>query len=306
MSEEKPEPERFTLNPSYLKAALDEAGSYSKAEPLDREVSLPGDAHRQEGKIHSRPVLSAQANAMEEKTSEPFGWAERTADPKRTLDGSLTADTFDHAALLATSKAAIASKKAEIARVREEIDSLSKGNDSRRPADLSAYQAELNELRLRRIAIQMALISDSDEYDDGDILAIDKRMKEVAESVAQARQSQAASTGIDAELLGLRAEEESLTCELRTLVADHKHWVAVTKAESYLMALKVAHRLQYELLALASLDSGEGPLRHLDLGGELPWPRGFETFASLLPGDLAITVAGVEEAKARLRSELGI
>lgn len=262
--QENSEPELFTLNPLYLKSALDEAKISRRAEPVDWETPPSHSAHTQ----------------------------------------------AEHQSALETSKAAIASKQAEIARLREDIDALSKLKGSPEPADPAAYQAELNELRIRRIAIQMALISDSDEYSDDDILALDRQIAAAVKQIAQARNPDAASNDVAAQAKAkidrLQAEEISLNLELKALLANHYQRLAAQKAEAYAKALKAAHMLQHELLALASLAPGGGLLRNLDFGGELPQPSGLETFAATLPRSLAITLAGVEDAKARIRSELAL
>jgi hypothetical protein len=289
VSHENPEPEPFTLNPLYLKAAVEEARSPLKPEPIASAN------HRQEAAKPPPPSSLNQAKSMEK-------------EPARTDD--LTQHPRKPASPIETSKAAIKAKWAEVAKIREEIDRLSKIKDSQPPDDPNTYQMELNELRLKRLAIQMALISDSKEYDDNDILNLDKQIAECVQKIAQTRKPGPASNGMAAELLarieGLRAEEESLASELKKLLATHNQWLAVRKAKDYIHALKAAHHLQLELLALASLGADDGPLRNLDFGGELPRPRGFEIFASILPWDLAITDEGIEEAKARIRSEIGL
>jgi len=287
VSHENPEPEPFTLNPLYLKAAVEEARSPLKPEPIASAN------HRQEAAKPPPPSSLNQAKSMEKEPAHTNGLAQHPRKPANPIEAS---------------KAAIKAKWAEVAKIREEIDRLSKLKDSQPPADPNDYQMELNELRLKRLAIQMALISDSKEYDDNDILNLDKQIAECVQKLAQTRQSGTAAnaTELPARIERLRAEEESLAGELKKLLATHNQWLAVRKAKDYIHALKAAHHLQLELLALASLGSGDGPLKNLDFGGELPRPRGFEIFASLLPWDLAITHEGIEEAKARIRSELGL
>lgn len=296
MSEEKSETEFVTLNFSYLRAALDEASSKSKTGPMGWEAPLPDEVGQQQDEV----ALSAQA--VHAAPPKPADRSERIGEPLGRAYGSLREDESEPVDLWEKSKAAIADKKAEIARVREAIDRFSKGSDDQRQADIKLFQEELNDLRLKRLAIQMALVADSSEYDEADILAIDQRMKELVEWSAQARKPKAADAG--EELSGLRAQEESLVRELRKLIAGHNRRVVVSKAEAYLQALKIAHRLQHEWLALIELSPGDGPLRHLDLGGELPSPKGFDTLVPGFSSDLAISLAGIEEAKARLRSEL--
>lgn len=287
MSHENPEPESFTLNALYLKAAVEEARSPLKPEPI------ASTNQRQEAAKPPPPSSLKQAKSME---------------VEHACTDDLTQNQRKPAPPIEASKAAIKAKWAEITKIREEIDRLSKLKDSQPPADPNDYQMALNELRLKRLAIQMALISDSKEYDDNDLLSLDKQIAECVQKIAQTRKSSPASNATEllARLERLRAEEASLASELKKLLATHNQWMAVRKAKDYIHALKAAHHLQLELLALASLGAGDGPLKNLDFGGELPRPQGFEIFASLLPWDLAITDEGIEQAKARIRSELGL
>ena len=313
MSQENLEPNPFTLNPLYLKAARDEADFRRKAEPMDREALPLRTAYtREEKKAHSNPTRSSldQTKTLEAEAPEPFDRAERPANEGARPDEESAENQREPASPKGKSRAAIANKQAEIARVRREIDKLTMIKDSAYSVDLTSYKAKLNELRFKRVAIQMALVSGSDEYDDGDLLALDKQIAELVKLIAHDRKPEAASKDIAAELNakidGLQSEVEFLTGELRKLVADHNLGLAVRKAEDYIKALKVAHNLRHELLALAALGPSDGPLRNLNLGGELPRPCGFATFASILSEDLAITVEGVEEAKARIRAELAL
>ncbi len=278
MSQDNPEPSLFTLNPLYLKAALDEVDFGRKAKP--------------------------------EEAPEPSDQAERPDNEKAKLDNDLAGNRSEPANPAENAGAAIATKQAEIARIHKEIDELIKIKDRVCSVDLASCAAELNELRFKRVAIQMALVSGSDEYNDGDLLALDRQIAELVKLMSRERKPDAvskdAAADLNAKIGGLQSELEFLTGELRELIANQILRVAVRKAEDYVNALKVAHNIRHELLALAALGPSDGPLRHINLGGELPRPWGFQTFASILADDLAITAEGVEEAKARIRAELAL
>ena len=278
-----------TLNPSYLKAVLGEAKPRSVDADAAAEKTAPPDF------IPAVPVLAEALPTEPPGSAESVGLAANWPPP---LGDAAPADAQ------ALSLALIADKKAELAAVRASLARLAAARDG--GGDPVAGQAELNELRLRRLAIQMALIADSTEYTDDDLLVLDRRIAEQNRRIAQARLAGAAGGDLDAQIAQCRSEEEALALAVWRLSVEHNRQVAAAKAEAYLQALRGAQRLRHELLALAALDADGGAWADLDLGGELPVPSGFGVFAALQPGELAVSAAAVEAAKAGLRPQLAL
>ncbi len=309
MAQEDIETAQFTLNPLYIQAARDEADARRKAEAMGQESS-PGHLEyaRDEKEVLGNQAGTSplRAKAAESDAAEPSARADRPALGRARTDDESAGDRDEQTGPKGKSWAALAAKQTQIARVRQEVDKLLMIRENAYSADLTAYKARLNELRFKRVAVQMALVSGSDEYDDGDLLALDRQIAQLVKITGR-RKPDAAPQGfvaeLEAKINGLKSELEILNAELKELAADHGLAIAVKKAKDYIEALKLASNLRHELLALAALVPGDGPLMNLNLGGELPIPSGLEVFASIRSEDLAITLEGVEAAKARIRAE---
>ena len=209
---------------------------------------------------------------------------------------------------LAYAKTVFADKRAEIDQAQQQLDRLLKIKAIVEPADLPATgKANLNELKLKRLAIQMALVADSTEYTAQDLQAVDKQIAELSGASSRQPKSPANTTErmkLNANIEELQDKVQVLTEELNRQVADYNLSVAFKKAEGYVQQLKAACNLRHELLALVELLANDHLLMDLRLGGELPMPYGFEPFDSIPEDGLATTLEGIEEAKIRISQEL--
>ncbi len=209
---------------------------------------------------------------------------------------------------LAYAKAVLADKRAEIDQAQRQLDRLLKIKAIVEPADLPATgKANLNELKLKRLAIQMALVADSTEYTAQDLQAVDKQIAELSGASSRQPKSQANTVErmkLNANIEELQDKVQVLKEELNRQVTDYNLSVAIKKAEGYVQQLKAACNLRHELLALVELLANDHLLMDLRLGGELPMPYGFEPFDSIPEDGLATTLEGIEEAKIRISQEL--
>ena len=209
---------------------------------------------------------------------------------------------------LAYAKTVLADKRAEIDQAQQQLDRLMKIKAIVEPADLPGTgKANLNELKLKRLAIQMAIVADSTEYTAQDLQAVDKQIAEL--SGASNRQPKSPANTVERMKLNANIEElqdkvQVLTEELNRQVTDYNLNVAFKKAEDYVETLTAACNLRHELLALVELLANDNLLMDLRLGGELPMPYGFEPFDSIPEGGLETTLEGIEEAKIRISKEL--
>ncbi len=304
MSTEEPETKLPTLNPLFLQAVRDEVAKRQKAGQAEQQAVNPISAF-----AINEPKAETDAAAQEQSgTFELFqqprpviatGGPEIAEEDKQKPPGNLAA-----------AKAAIAGKQAEIDQAQQQFDRLIKIKAVVEPADSPATgRANLNELRLKRLAIQMALVADNKEYDDKDLLAVDRQIAKLSGLATSNRQSDTPANAVERMKLNAKIDEfrdkvQVLTEELNRQIADYNLSVAFKKAESYVQTLKAACDLRHELLVLVELLASDGLLIDLKLGGELPMPSGFEPFDSILQDTLATTIEGIEEAKASIRQEI--
>ena len=209
---------------------------------------------------------------------------------------------------LAYAKTILADKRAEIDQAQQQLDRLLKIKAIVEPAVLPATgKVNLNELKLKRLAIQMALVADSTEYTAQDLQAVDKQITELSGASSRQPKSPANTTErmkLNANIEELQDKVQVLTEELNRQVADYNLSVAFKKAGAYVQQLKAACNLRHELLALVELLANDNILMDLRLGGELPMPYGFEPFDSIPEDGLETTLEGIEEAKIRISQEI--
>jgi hypothetical protein len=292
-------PKISTLNPHYLQAVRDEAAIKRKAVQAANLVSAPALI---EAKAESDLDALAQADSFGRfRQGEPNASdeTERVEDGMREPPGTAVAWV----------KAAIASRQAEIDQTQQQLDRLNRIKATVEPAEPLKGRANLNELRMRRLAIQMGLLADSKEYDEDDLLAVDKQIAQLKgltanKSPLEAPAHPAERMKLSADIDGLQSRLAVLSKEINTLIANHNLSVAVAKAEDYVNALTNANTIRHELLALAELLDSDGLLMNMGLGGELPLPSGFYPFDALLKETLATSIEGIEEAKARILTEV--
>jgi hypothetical protein len=292
-------PKISTLNPHYLQAARDEAANKRKAGQLANPVSAPA-------------IIEAKAepHAAALEQTESFGGFQQGGPI--AIDGPPQVEDDRReppGVAVAWVKAAIAGKQAEIDQTQGQLDRLNRIKAAVEPAEPLTGRANLNELRMKRLAIQMGLLADSKEYDDDDLLAVDKQIAQL--SGLTAKKSQLEAPAHPAERMILSANIDALQTrlavlseEINTLIANHNLSVAVAKAEDYVKALTNANTIRHELLALAELLDVDGLLMNMSLGGELPLPSGFYPFDALLKETLATSIEGIEEARVRLLPEV--
>ena len=291
-------PKISTLNPHYLQAVRDEAAKKRKAEQALNPVSAPAII---EAKAESHAAALEQADS--------FGLFQHGEPLAIDRPASVEEDRREPPGTVARVKAAIASKQAEIDRTQQQLDRLGRIKAAVEPAGPPTVKANLNELRMKRLTIQMGLVADSKEYDDDDLLAVDKQIAQL--SGLTAKKSQLETPAYPVERMKLNANIDALrdrlivlTDEINTLIANHNLSVAMAKAEDYIKALTTANTIRHELLALAELLASDGLLMNMSLGGELPLPSGFDPFDSIPQDALATSIEGIEEAMARILPEV--
>ena len=294
MPTEEPEAKLSTLNPLFLQAVRDEAAKKQKAGQADWPVVNPVSAFAS-GQTEGQPdaVELSQAPPPIIVIDEP-AIAEKDSKQEPTSH-------------LATAKAAIAGIRAEIDQAQQQLDRLIKIKAVVEPARSATGKASLNELKMQKLAIQMALVADSKEYGDQDLLAVDKQIAEL--TGAGNRQPEVPANTVEnmklnAEIGELQDKVRVLTEELNRQIGDYNLSVAFKKAGDYLQTLQAACVIRHELLALVELLAYDGLLMDLNLGGELPIPSGFELFDSMPQDALATTIEAIEDAKVRICQEI--
>ncbi len=302
MSTDELESQIPTLNPMFLQAARNEAAKRKMEEQVGQLDSklMPGFA-KNEIEMEGKAAL-----LMEEETVELFQAASH--ESTEPTEAEITESDLPLDAL-AKAKDAIARKQFEIDQTQQQLDRLLKIKAVVSPKEPMSGKASLNELRMKRLAIQMALVADSKEYVESDLLAIDRLIAEFANSASANQQNDSSSNSAESLRLNAKIEEcqdrlQKLRDDQKDMIYTHNVRVAFRKAEEYILALKRANSIRHELLALAELLGNDYVLDDMKLGGELPIPSGFEPFDSLLLDCLTTTIDGIEEAKDRLQTEI--
>ncbi len=300
MSTEDHQTQIPTLNPMFLQAARDEAAKRKMAEEIRQQPSK---------QIHDFAIEEIESSenfylSTKDETVEHIRKAEPTITSIQKEEGIF--DVQEEG--LAKRKAAISSKQAEIERTQQQINRLLKIKNVVASNEPAIGKANLNELRMKRLAIQMALVADSKEYDDGDLQAVDNKIAELTAN-ADNRHPILPSNSAESLRLNAKADElqdtlQSLKDELNELIYSHNVRVAFRKAKQYIQSLKEASMIRHELLALAELLANDDILTDMKLGGELPIPTGFEPFDAIFLDTLETSLEGIEEAKARIKSEI--
>ncbi len=302
MSTEEPEAKLSTLNPLFLQAVRDEAAKRQKAGQTDWPEVNPVSAFASgQSEVESSAAAVGQADAVELSQALP---------PIIVTDEPTIAEKDSRqepASHLAAAKAAIADIRAEIDQTRQQLDRLIKIKAVVEPARSATGKASLNELKMQKLAIQMALVADSKEYGDRDLLAVDKQIAEL--TGAGNRQpgvpaNMVENMKLNAEIGELQDKVGVLTEELNRQIGDYNLSVACRKAGDYLRTLQAACVIRHELLALVELLAYDGLLMDLNLGGELPIPSGFEPFDAMPQDALATTIEAIEDAKVRICQEI--
>ena len=299
MSTDEIVPKISTLNPHYLQAVRDETAKKRKAGQALNPVSAPAIIE-----------AKAESNAAALEQADSFGLFQRGEPIAIGRPASVEEGRREPSGTVARAKAAIASKQAEIDRTQQQLDRLGRIKAAVEPAGPpTTVSANLNELRMKRLTIQMGLVADSKEYDDDDLLAVDKQIAQL--NGLTANKSQLETPAYPVERMKLNANIDALrdrlivlADEINTLTANHNLSVAMAKAEDYIKALTTANAIRHELLALAELLASDGLLMNMSLGGELPLPSGFDPFDSILQDTLATSIEGIEEAMARILPEV--
>ncbi len=341
---DEPETKLSTLNPLFLQSVLDEAAKRQKAGPAEQLAAYPFSAlainetkaetssadQGQPGTLElalPQAIDTAVHSGMDRRNPEhrevnlgaglepaPTPWPLGSGDPFLNDGESLNSTAFPTeenptpSCNLAYAKTILADKRAEIDQAQQQLDRLLKIKAIVEPAVLPATgKVNLNELKLKRLAIQMALVADSTEYTAQDLQAVDKQITELSGASNRQPKSPANTTErmkLNANIEELQDKVRVLTEELNRQVADYNLSVAFKKAGAYVQQLKAACNLRHELLALVELLANDNILMDLRLGGELPMPYGFEPFDSIPEDGLETTLEGIEEAKIRISQEL--
>ena len=303
MSTDELESQIPTLNPMFLQAARNEAAKRKMAEQVGQLDSklMPGFA-KNEIEMEGKAALLME----EEEPVELFQPANQESTQPTEVEITESDLPLD---ALAKVKDAIARKQFEIDQTQQQLDRLLKIKAVVSPKEPMSGKASLNELRMKRLAIQMALVADSKEYAESDLLAVDRQIAEFANSASANQQTDSSSNSAESLRLNAKIEEcqdrlQTLRDDQKDMIYTHNVRVAFRKAEEYSLALKRANAIRHELLALAELLGNDYILDDMKLGGELPIPSGFEPFDSLLLDCLTTTIDGIEEAKDRLQTEV--
>ena len=293
VSTKEPEANIATLNPWFLQAVRDEAANRQKAGLASLPTMEPDSATA----LHPAAITASHAAVQQVEPWEPDVVIDQPGMDRRQ----------EPATALVATKAAVAEKQAEIARLQQQLDRLNKIRGFiEAPA---SGLPDLNALRMKRLAIQMALVADSQQYDEDDLRAVDREIVELnrinpghypLENPAIA----AGRSNLSADIEAVQTQMRGLRDDIEQILASHNLRVACAKAEDYLNALTAANLIRHELLALAELLPGEDGLMNMRLGGELPVPSGLEPFDRVIPETLATTLDGIEEAKNLIRLEL--
>ena len=303
MSTDELESQIPTLNPMFLQAARNEAAKRKMEEQVGQlDSKLMPDFAKNEIDMEGKSAL-----LMEEEPVELFRAASHESTKPTEVEITESDLPLD---ALAKVKDAIARKQFEIDQTQQQLDRLLKIKAVVSPKEpMSSGKASLNELRMKRLAIQMALVADSKEYVESDLLAIDRQIAEFANSASANQQTDSSSNSAESLRLNAKIEEcqdrlQTLRDDQKDMIYTHNVRIAFRTAEEYILALKRANAIRHELLALAELLANDYILDDMKLGGELPIPSGFEPFDSLLLDCLTTTIDGIEEAKDRLQTEI--
>ena len=286
-----------TLNPLFLQAVRDEASKGRKAEPVNSNpVSPVADFAMDDIPLDD---YSAETDLEPPESFEPFQLDEPEVG---NLGGSLLVGSIEAV------KAAVAGKQAEISQIELQLGRLNKIKERVEPPPQAGGKTDLNELKMKRLAIQMAMMSDSETYDESDLLEIDRQIADCRGLNAGTRREPAPNSlelvKLSAKLAELEDKRQILQQECNELIQGHNLRIAINKAEAYLDVLTTANILRHELLALAELLADDGCLLAMKLGGELPNPSGLKPFDEIALDALTTTIDGIEEAKLRLQQEV--
>ena len=286
-----------TLNPLFLQAVRDEASKGRKAEPVNSNpVSPVADFAMDDIPLDD---YSAETDLEPPESFEPFQLDEPEVG---NLGGSLLVGSIEAV------KAAVAGKQAEISQIELQLGRLRKIKERVEPPPQAGGKTDLNELKMKRLAIQMAMMSDSETYDESDLLEIDRQIADCRGLNAGTRREPAPNSlelvKLSAKLAELEDKRQILQQECNELIQGHNLRIAINKAEAYLDVLTTANILRHELLALAELLADDGCLLAMKLGGELPNPSGLKPFDEIALDALTTTIDGIEEAKLRLQQEV--
>ena len=297
MSTDESEIKLSTLNPLFLQAVRDEASKGRKAEPVNSNpVSPVADFAMDDIPLDD---YSAETDLEPPESFEPFQLDEPEVGK---LGGSLPVGSIE------VVKAAVAGKQAEISQIELQLGRLNKIKERVEPPPQAGGKTDLNELKMKRLAIQMAMMSDSETYDESDLLEIDRQIADCRGLNAGTRREPAPNSlelvKLSAKLAELEDKRQILQQECNELIQGHNLRIAINKAEAYLDVLTTANILRHELLALAELLADDGCLLAMKLGGELPNPSGLKPFDEIALDALTTTIDGIEEAKLRLQQEV--
>ena len=297
MSTDESEIKLSTLNPLFLQAVRDEASKGRKAEPVNSNpVSPVADFAMDDIPLDD---YSAETDLEPPESFEPFQLDEPEVG---NLGGSLLVGSIEAV------KAAVAGKQAEISQIELQLGRLRKIKERVEPPPQAGGKTDLNELKMKRLAIQMAIMSDSETYDESDLLEIDRQIADCRGLNAGTRREPAPNSlelvKLSAKLAELEDKRQILQQECNELIQGHNLRIAINKAEAYLDVLTTANILRHELLALAELLADDGCLLAMKLGGELPNPSGLKPFDEIALDALTTTIDGIEEAKLRLQQEV--
>ena len=297
MSTDESEIKLSTLNPLFLQAVRDEASKGRKAEPVNSNpVSPVADFAMDDIPLDD---YSAETDLEPPESFEPFQLDEPEVGK---LGGSLPVGSIE------VVKAAVAGKQAEISQIELQLGRLNKIKERVEPPPQAGGKTDLNELKMKRLAIQMAIMSDSETYGESDLLEIDRQIADCRGLNAGTRRQPAPNSlelvKLSAKLAELEDKRQILQQECNELIQGHNLRIAINKAEAYLDVLTTANILRHELLALAELLADDGCLLAMKLGGELPNPSGLKPFDEIALDALTTTIDGIEEAKLRLQQEV--
>ena len=297
MSTDESEIKLSTLNPLFLQAVRDEASKGRKGEP---------DNINPVGPIVDFAMDDISLDDYSAKTelepTESFGLFQPDEPEVDKLGESILVVSIE------VVKAAVASKQGEISQIELQLGRLRKIKERVEPPPQAGVKTDLNELKIKRLAIQMAMMSDSETYDDSDLLEVDRQIAECRDLNAGTRRELAPNSleliKLSAKLTELEDKRQILQQECNELMQGHNLRIAINKAEDYLDVLAAANALRHELLALAELLAEDGCLINMKLGGELPIPSGLNPFDEIALDALATSIDGIEEAKLRLQQEV--
>lgn len=290
------------LNPLFLQAALDEVAKRRKDEWVDELSASPFSPFA----IHEAMAKASVAGVKRTETPEIFRVPEIIVkdQPLPALDAP-----NEPPATLAKVKSAIDGKWAEIDQAQQQLDRLFKIKAVVEQHGPMAVKPDVNELRMKRLAIQMALVADSSEYDEKDLLDVDRQIAALNNLGAANREPEISAnyverSNLNVKIVGLEDKIRGCKEELNALILGHNLRVAYRKADDYIKALQAANTIRHELLALAELLAGEELLMDMKLGGELPIPSGLEPFDGIFTDSLSTSLEGIELAKKHIRSEI--